>query len=70
MSAKPTNIPQCHLRQSADSAGNFSLYGKLGKLTENIRTSWFPNEPRKNTLKMKPRYDSSTRRVIQLRMGN
>ncbi len=70
MSAKPTNIPQCHLRQSADSAGNFYRHGKLGEVTENIRTSWFPNEPRKNTLKMKPRYDSSTRREVQLGTRN
>ena len=61
MSVKPTNIPQCHLRQSADSAGNFSRHGKLGEVTENIRTFALPNKPRPYTFKMKFYYDSWNR---------
>ena len=61
MSVKPTNIPKCHPRQSADSAENISRHRKLGELTENIRTFALPNEPRPYTFKMKFRYDSWNR---------
>ena len=61
MSVKPTNIPQCHLRQSADSAGNFSRHGKLGELTENIRAFALPFESKPYTFRMKYKYDSFNR---------
>ena len=61
MSVKPTNIPKCHLRKSADSAGNFSRHGKLGELTENIRTFALPFENQTYTFKMQYEYDSWNR---------
>ena len=61
MSVKPTNIPKCHLRKSADSAGNISRHCKLGELTENIRTFALPFESRTYTFKMQYEYDSWNR---------
>ena len=61
MSVKPTNIPKCHLRKSADSAGNISRHCKLGELTENIRTFALPFENRTYTFKMQYEYDSWNR---------
>ena len=61
MSIKPTNIPKCHLRKSADSAGNISRHCKLGELTENIRTFALPFESQTYTFKMQYKYDSYNR---------
>ncbi len=61
MSIKPTNIPKCHLRKSADSAGNISRHCKLGELTENIRTFALPFENQTYTFKMQYEYDSWNR---------
>ncbi len=61
MSVKPTNIPKCHLRQSADSAGNISRHCKLGELTENIRTFALPFENQTYTFNMYFEYDSWNR---------
>lgn len=61
MSVKPTNIPKCHLRQSADSAGNISRHCKLGEVTENIRTFALPFESKPYTFRMKYKYDSFNR---------
>ena len=61
MSVKPTNIPKCHLRKSADSAGNISRHCKLGELTENIRTFALPFENQTYTFKMQYEYDSWNR---------
>ena len=61
MSVKPTNIPKCHLRQSADSAGNFSRHGKLGEVTGNIRTFVLPYENGPYTFGMSFEYDSWNR---------
>ena len=61
MSIKPTNIPKCHLRKSADSAGNISRHCKLGELTENIRTFALPFESQTYTFKMQYKYDSWNR---------
>ena len=61
MSKKTTNIPKCHLRQSAGSAGNFPRHGKLGELTENIRTFAPPFENQTYTFSMYFEYDSWNR---------
>ena len=61
MSIKPTNIPKCHLRKSADSAGNISRHCKLGELTENIRTFAPPFENQTYTFSMYFEYDSWNR---------
>ena len=61
MSIKPTNIPKCHLRKSADSAGNISRHCKLGELTENIRTFAPPFENQTYTFNMYFEYDSWNR---------
>ena len=61
MSVKPTNIPTCHLRKSADSAGNISRRCKLGEVTENIRTFALPFDDHSYTFKMQYQYDSYNR---------
>lgn len=61
MSKKTTNIPKCHLRQSAGSAGNFPRHGRLGELTENIRTFAPPFENQTYTFNMYFEYDSWNR---------
>ena len=61
MSVKPTNIPTCHLRKSADSTGTSSRHGKLGEVTDNIRTFALPFESSPYTSKMSFEYDSFNR---------
>ena len=58
---KPTPIAQHRLQLSAGSAGNFTRYGKLGELTENIRTFALPFENLPYTFKMQYEYDSWNR---------
>ena len=58
MSIKPTNIPKCHLRQSA---GNISRHRKLGEVVEIIRTFALLNETQPMTFLINFRYDSWNR---------